>query len=380
MKVVVAIDSFKGSMTSLEAGEAAKRGVQRVYPDAEVCVRPVADGGEGTVEALALGMGGRMEKATVTGPLDRPVECVYGILQDRRTAIIETSGAAGIALVPERERNPMNATTFGVGEVIRDAISKGCRRFIVGLGGSATNDGGAGMLQALGFGLLTQSGEQIPLGAKGLRELAQITDDRALPELRECRFRIACDVNNPLCGERGASAVFGPQKGATPAMISQMDEWLEAYAELAARKYPDADRERAGAGAAGGMGFAFSTFTNAVLESGIKIVLEETWLEDFVKDADIVLTGEGRLDGQTAMGKAPMGVAALAKKHGKPVLAFSGGVTEDARACHAGGIDAYFPIPRGPVTLREAMDRESAERNMTSAVEQAFRLIRCVRR
>ena len=251
MKVVVAIDSFKGSMTSLEAGEAAKRGVQRVYPDAEVCVRPVADGGEGTVEALALGMGGRMEKATVTGPLDRPVECVYGILQDRRTAIIETSGAAGIALVPERERNPMNATTFGVGEVIRDAISKGCRRFIVGLGGSATNDGGAGMLQALGFGLLTQSGEQIPLGAKGLRELAQITDDRALPELRECRFRIACDVNNPLCGERGASAVFGPQKGATPAMISQMDEWLEAYAELAARKYPDADRERAGAGAAG---------------------------------------------------------------------------------------------------------------------------------
>ena len=380
MKVVVAIDSFKGSMTSLEAGEAAKRGVQRVYPDAEVRVRPIADGGEGTVEALALGMGGRMEKTTVTGPMGRPVECAYGILQTSRTAIIETSGAAGIALVPERERNPMNATTFGVGEVIRDAISKGCRRFIVGLGGSATNDGGAGMLQALGFGLLTQSGEQIPLGAKGLRELAQITDDRALPELRECRFRIACDVNNPLCGERGASAVFGPRKGATPAMISQMDEWLEAYAELAARKYPDADRERAGAGAAGGMGFAFSTFTNAVLESGIKIVLEETRLEDFVKDADIVLTGEGRLDGQTAMGKAPMGVAALAKKHGKPVLAFSGGVTEDARACHAGGIDAYFPIPRGPVTLREAMDRESAERNMTSAVEQAFRLIRCVRR
>ena len=376
MKVVVAIDSLKGSLTSLEAGNAIQKGIHCVMPDAEVRVRPLADGGEGTVEALALGMGGRMEKVTVTGPLGKPVECAYGILDESKTAIVEMSGAAGITLVPDQERNPMNTTTYGVGEVIKDAIGKGCRRFIVGIGGSATNDGGIGMLQALGYGMLNENGSQVAFGAKGLEELVEITDTHVLPELKDCTFRIACDVTNPLCGDQGASAIYGPQKGATPAMILQMDKWLNGYAELAAKTFPKANQNQAGTGAAGGLGFAFLTFTNAVLESGIKIVLEETRLEDYMKDADIVITGEGRLDGQTVMGKAPIGVANIAKKYGKPVLAFSGCVTEDARACNGGGIDAYFPILRGVVSLQEAMDHDNAEKNMIATVEQAFRLIK----
>ncbi len=376
MKVVVAIDSLKGSLSSLEAGSAVRQGIQLAIPDAEVDVRPLADGGEGTVEALTLGMGGRLETVTVTGPLGRPVECAYGILDDRKTAIVEMSGAAGITLISEQERNPLYTTTYGVGEVLRDAIGKGCRHFIVGIGGSATNDGGIGMLQALGYGLLNKNGSPVAFGARGLHELAQITDTGVLPELKDCTFRIACDVSNPLCGERGASAVYGPQKGATPAMIRQMDKWLAEYATLTAKSFPKADARKAGTGAAGGLGFAFLAFTNAVLESGVKIVLEETCLEERIQDADIVITGEGRLDGQTVMGKAPIGVATLAKKYDKPVLAFSGCVTEKARACNACGIDAYFPILRDVVSPEEAMNHGNAERNMIATVEQVFRLIR----
>lgn len=376
MKVVVAIDSLKGSLSSLEAGMAIKQGIGRAMPDAEVYVRPLADGGEGTVEALTLGMNGRPEKVTVSGPLGRPVECVYGILEASKTAIVEMSGAAGITLVTDQERNPMNTTTYGVGEVIKDAIRKGCRHFIVGIGGSATNDGGIGMLQALGYGFLDKNGNQISYGAKGLQDLVEITDTNVLPELKECTFRVACDVTNPLCGDKGCSAIYGPQKGATPSMIIQMDKWLGDYAKLAEAKYPNANSLYPGTGAAGGMGFAFLTFTNAVLESGIKIILEETRLEEYVKDADIVVTGEGRLDSQTVMGKAPSGVANIAKKHGKLVLAFAGCVTEDAIACNAGGIDAFFPILRGVVTLQEAMSHDIAETNMINTVEQVFRLIR----
>ena len=313
MKVVVAIDSLKGSLSSLEAGEAIKSGVLKAMPNAEICVRPLADGGEGTVEALALGMGGKLVNVNVTGPLGEPVDCVYGILEESKTAIIEMSGAAGITLVPDSKRNPLHTTTYGVGEVIKDAIAKGCRHFIVGIGGSATNDGGIGMLQALGYGILDKNGNQVPFGAKGLKELETITDDAAIPELKECSFRIACDVTNTLCGEFGCSAVFGPQKGADPAMILQMDKWLASYAKLTSEKYEKADANYPGTGAAGGMGFAFLAYTNAVLESGIKIILEETNLENYVKDADIVITGEGRLDGQTVFGKAPIGVAKIAK-------------------------------------------------------------------
>ena len=375
MKVVVAIDSLKGSLSSIEAGEAIKSGVLKVMPEAEVSVRPLADGGEGTVEALALGMGGKLETVEVTGPLGKKVNCVYGILEESKTAIMEMSGAAGITLVPDAERNPLHTTTYGVGEVIKDAISKGCRHFIVGIGGSATNDGGIGMLQALGYGMLDKDGKQVPFGAKGLKEIETITDDFVIPELKECTFRVACDVTNTLCGELGCSAVFGPQKGADPTMIIQMDKWLAYYAKLTSEKYEKANAKQAGTGAAGGLGFAFLAYTNAILESGIKIILEETKLEEYVKDADIVVTGEGRLDGQTVFGKAPIGVAKIAKKFEKPVIAFSGAVTEDAVACNEHGIDAFFPILRRIQTLQEAMEPSNARDNMAATVEQVFRLM-----
>lgn len=374
MKVVIAIDSFKGSMSSIEAGYALNTGIHRADSSVEVVVKPLADGGEGTVDALVSGMDGVIQSVVVTGPLGTPVSCRYGIIQESKTAVIEMSGAAGITLVPAEKRNPLYTTTYGVGEVIRDAISKGCRRFIVGIGGSATNDGGIGMLQALGYRFLNKEGKSVAFGARGLEELDSITDECVLPELDECEFRVACDVTNILCGEQGCSAVYGPQKGATPSMILQMDKWLEQYAALAKAKYPKADANRAGTGAAGGMGFAFLTFTNARLESGIEIVLEETRLEKYIEEADMVITGEGRLDGQTAMGKAPIGVAKLAKKYGKPVVAFAGSVTKEAVECNKQGIDAFFPIIRRIVTLEEAMAKENAKENLAASAEQMFRL------
>lgn len=374
MKIVMAIDSFKGSLSSMDAGRAAAEGIQRVDPKVQVKVRPLADGGEGTVEALTEGMGGRFCKVSVMGPFGEPVDCEYGILDETKTAIIEMSGAAGITLVPRERLNPLEATTYGVGEVIKDAIGQGCRRFIVGIGGSATNDGGVGMLQALGYDFLDEDGEQIGKGAAALEKLRKISTEHVLPELAECEFHIACDVTNPLCGERGCSAVFGPQKGATPQMIEKMDQWLGEYAKVTQEVFPKADAQYPGTGAAGGLGFAFLAYTPAVLESGIEIVLKELKLEEDIKEADLVITGEGRLDEQTAMGKVPVGVASLAKKYQKPVIAFSGSVTPGARLCNEKGIDAYFPILRSIVTLDEAMERERAWNNMADTAEQAYRL------
>lgn len=374
MKIVMAIDSFKGSLSSMDAGRAAAEGIQRVDPKVQVKVRPLADGGEGTVEALTEGMGGHFCKVSVMGPFGEPVDCEYGILDETKTAIVEMSGAAGITLVPRERLNPLEATTYGVGEVIKDAIGQGCRRFIVGIGGSATNDGGVGMLQALGYDFLDEDGEQIGKGAAALEKLRKISTEHVLPELAECEFHIACDVTNPLCGERGCSAVFGPQKGATPQMIEKMDQWLGEYAKVTQEVFPKADAQYPGTGAAGGLGFAFLAYTPAVLESGIEIVLKELKLEEDIKEADLVITGEGRLDEQTAMGKVPVGVASLAKKYQKPVIAFSGSVTPGARLCNEKGIDAYFPILRSIVTLDEAMERERAWNNMADTAEQAYRL------
>ena len=379
MRAVIAIDSLKGSLSSIEAGQAIAEGIRKADAKADVVIRPLADGGEGTVEALVCGMNGTLQHVKVTGPLGESVVCEYGIIAETKTAVIEMSGAAGITLVPDAKKNPLYTTTYGVGEVIRDAIEKGCRRFIVGVGGSATNDGGIGMLQALGYGFLNKDGQQVPFGATGLKELETITDTYVLPELAECEFKIACDVTNPLCGENGCSAVYGPQKGANPSMIMEMDKWLRYYAALAREKFPKANPNEPGTGAAGGLGFAFLTFTNAVLEPGIKIVLEETKLESYVKGADVVVTGEGRLDFQTAMGKAPVGVAGLAKKFDIPVLAFAGSVTKDATECNKNGIDAFFPILRGISTLEEAMKPENAKQNLTDTAEQAFRLFNICR-
>lgn len=379
MKAVVAIDSFKGSLSSLEAGNAARNGILKADPEAQVIVRPLADGGEGTVEALTIGMGGNIVTVPVTEPLGGKVEAKYGILADGSTAVMEMSQAAGITLVSDDEKNPLKATTRGVGEMILDAISKGCRHFIMGIGGSVTNDGGIGMLQALGFGILDKDGEQVAPGAQGLEKLAAITSANVAPELASCSFRIACDVTNPLCGEQGSSAVFGPQKGADPEMIRQMDGWLADYAKIAKKNFPKADPEYPGTGAAGGLGFAFLTFTNAVLESGIKIVLDETRLEDYIREADIVVTGEGRLDGQTVMGKAPVGVAEIAKRYNKKVVAFAGSVAKDGGACNEHGIDAFFPILRGICTLQEAMDKDTAAQNLAGTAEQVFRLAKAMK-
>ena len=375
MRVVVAIDSFKGSMSSLEAGEAISKGIRNAHKDAEVEIRPLADGGEGTVEALSIGMGGGLINVDVTGPVGRKVNAVYGIVDSSKTAIIEMSQAAGITLVSGDEKNPLYTTTFGVGELIKDAINKGCRHFVVGIGGSATNDCGIGMLQALGYEFLDKEGKQVGFGASGVRDIVSIRDENVIKELSECYFRVACDVNNPLCGDLGCSAIYGPQKGATKEMVADMDGWLKSYSKIVKEKYPDADCEYPGTGAAGGLGYAFFNFTNSKLESGIKIVLDETKLEEYVKDADIVVTGEGRLDHQTVMGKAPVGVANIAKKYNKKVIAFSGSVTEDAGVCNEHGIDAFFPILRRIVTLEEAMQTDTAKKNLTDTAEQVFRLL-----
>ena len=375
MKVFVAIDSFKGSLSSMQAGNAVKEAVLQVDPGAEVTVLPIADGGEGTVEALCAGLGGELQEVTVSGPLGDPVKAQYCILPDGKTAVMEMSAAAGITLIPASSRNPMLTTTYGVGEIIADAISRGCRHFIVGIGGSATNDGGVGMLSALGFRFLDGKGEPISAGAAGLEKLASICLDEVLPQLKECTFRIACDVTNPLCGEKGCSAVYGPQKGADQEMIRKMDAWLNRYADLVSSVFPGADKEYPGVGAAGGLGFAFRSFLNGELQSGIQIILDEIKVEKYIKNADIVVTGEGRLDYQTVMGKAPVGIANIAKKHGKKVIAFSGCLGENAAVCNDHGIDAFFPILPGVMTLDEAMNPETAYDNLRNTAVQVFRLM-----
>lgn len=380
MKIVIAIDSLKGSMTSIEAGSAIKEGILTVYPDADIIIKPLADGGEGTVEALVAGMNGTEVTVPVTGPLGERVFCTYGILEQSRTAIIEMAGAAGLPLVPEDQKNPMNTTTFGVGEVIRDAIEKGCRDFIVGIGGSATNDGGIGMLEALGFVFRNQEGQLVGGAGRDLLNIASLDPSGALPELKDCRFRIACDVNNPLCGELGASAVYGPQKGADPEMVSILDAALARFARITRETLGKDVANVPGTGAAGGLGYAFLAYLNGKLEPGIDIILDEIHLEQDVKNADFVITGEGKLDFQTAMGKAPIGVAKLAKKYGASVLAFAGGTTEDAWKCNEEGIDAYFSILRLPMAVEKAMEPETARGNMVCAAEQAFRLIRAARK
>ena len=381
MKVAIAIDSFKGSLSSVAAGNAAAEGVRRVFPDAECRVRPLADGGEGTVDALVAGLGGELKRVTVTGPAGKPTDAKYGLLPDG-TAVMEMAEAAGITLVSGEEKNPLYTTTYGVGEMILDAVKNGAKTFVIGIGGSATNDGGAGMLQALGFRLLDAEGNDIPRGGAALAKLAKIEPppeplNRLTAE--PLNFRIACDVKNPLCGPNGASAVFGPQKGATPEMVAELDAALAHFAEIAnstVRLRLPTTPNTPGAGAAGGLGFAFKAFLGAELVPGVDLILDETRLEDFVKDVDIVITGEGRLDGQTVMGKAPIGVARLAKKHGKRVLAFSGILGDGVEQVNEAGIDAYFPILRKLVTLDEALDVKNAAANLTATVEQAFRLLK----
>ncbi len=374
MKIVVAIDSFKGSLSSACAAAAVKEGALAACPTAEVFISPLADGGEGTAEAITEALRGEKFSLTVTGPLGAPVEATYGFMAETQTAVMEMAEAAGITLIKQEERDPHRATTYGVGEMIRHAMAKGARRFIIGIGGSATNDGGVGMLTALGFSFLDKDGEPIPMGARGLASLHTVQKENALPLLKDCSFLVACDVTNPLCGEQGCSAVYGPQKGVSPKEVPLMDGWLSSYAEKAKTLFPHADPEFPGSGAAGGLGFAFRTYLNATLRSGVSLVLDTTRLRDSIKDADLVITGEGRLDGQSVMGKAPVGVAKLAKEFCKPVVAFSGCIGDGARLCNQHGIDAFFPVLQAPCSLAEAINAENAYRNLKATAEQAVRL------
>ena len=376
MKVVVAIDSFKGSLTSIEAGMAAKEGILKAHPDANVVVKPLADGGEGTTDALIAGLGGERIDLTVTGPLGTPVNAHYGYLAEKNTAILEMAAAAGIILVRESEKNPLTVTTYGVGEMIADAMERGIRNFIIGIGGSATNDGGLGMLQALGAECVAENGLQVAYGAYGLKQLKHMTVEKFMPELKECEFSIICDVGNTLTGKNGSSYVYARQKGASDAEIRQMDVWMQNYVEIAKKINPLADENYPGCGAAGGLGFCFLTFLNAKLMPGAEFILRKTRLEEYIKNSDLVITGEGCLDGQTVMGKAPIGVARFAKKYKKPVIAFSGCVKDGAQACNEYGIDAYFPILRSIVSYEEAMDKQNAAISLQRTCEQVFRLIK----
>lgn len=374
MKVVISIDSFKGSMTSMEAGYAVRDGILKANKEAQIIVKPLADGGEGTTEALTEGLGGKKITINVTGPMKNIVKATYGILSDNKTAIMEMAQAAGITLIPN-EKNPLEATTYGVGKMIKNAIEKGCRKFIIGIGGSATNDGGIGMLQALGVEFLDSSDKKVGEGAKALEKIANISLKNMLPELKQCEFQIACDVNNPLCGTNGATYIYGPQKGVTEELLTIIESGMINYADVTKKVLKKDLSNVAGTGAAGGLGFAFLSFLNAKLIPGIELVLDTINLEESIANADIVVTGEGRMDAQTAMGKAPIGVAKRAKKYNCKVIAFAGSVTQDATKCNEAGIDAFFPIVRGITTLEEAMENKTAKQNLTDTAEQVFRLL-----
>ena len=375
MKVVIAIDSLKGSLSSMEAGMAIKDGILAAKPDAEVIVKPLADGGEGTTDALIEGMNGERIDLTVTGPMHTPVDAYYGYLKDTNTAVMEMASAAGITLVPDSEKNPLLATSYGVGEMINDAIQRGCRNFIIGIGGSVTNDGGIGMLKALGVRFLDENGEDAGEGGQALAKVARIDVSGMNPLLKECHIQVACDVNNPLCGENGSTYVYGPQKGVTEDMKKTLDEAMAHFARVTSETLENDYMNTPGAGAAGGLGYAFLAYIGATLTPGIELILDAVGLEEELSGANVVVTGEGRLDFQTAMGKAPVGVARLAKKYNAKVIAFAGSVTKEATACNKEGIDAFFPILRGVCTLAEAMDPVAARNNMTATVEQVFRLL-----
>ena len=366
MKIVIAPDSYKESLSALEVAQAVEAGFRQVFPDADYVLVPVADGGEGTVDAMVAATGGRKETVTVSGPLGEPVEAFYGLTGDGDTAVIEMAAASGLALVPPDRRNPLLTSSRGTGELIRAALDAGARRFILGIGGSATNDGGAGMVQALGVRLLDLEGRELDGSGGDLARLERIDVSALDPRLAECRIEVACDVDNPLTGARGASAVFGPQKGATPEMVQALDANLARLARIVGRDLGVAVDTVPGAGAAGGMGAAMLAFFGATLKPGIEIVTAAVDLDTHVRDADLVITGEGRIDFQTVHGKTPIGVARVAKRHGKPVIGIAGSLGAEVGVVHAHGIDAVFSVLGKPCTLDEALRDAAANVELTA--------------
>lgn len=377
MKIVIAIDSFKGSLSSIDAGEITASAIRDVSKNVDVKIFPLADGGEGTVDALTEGLNGKIISTEVTGPLGNKIKSRYGIIPASKTAVIEMADAAGITLVPAEKRNPLHTTTYGLGELILQAANDGCREFIIGIGGSATNDCGLGMLTALGVKFLRADGSSVGIYGGDLKDVATVDIKNMAAILRECKFRIACDVTNPLYGEKGCSAVYGPQKGATSEIVRAMDGYIKNFADTVERQLHLTGAEMSGAGAAGGLGYAFHAFLNGKLEPGIDLVLDAIKISDALATADFVITGEGRLDFQTAMGKAPVGVAKLAKKINPnvKVIAVCGAATPEAVEVNSNGIDAYFPILHAVTTLEDALEFEAAKLNLYQTVTQIFRLI-----
>ena len=374
MKVVIAPQAFKGSISALEAAEAMSDGVKRVVGDAQTVLVPVADGGDGTLETLVQGSGGEIRSAEVTEPLGERIVAQWGAMGDGRTAVIEMARTSGLALVRPDRCNPLIATTYGLGQAIGQALDAGFRKFIIGIGGSATNDAGAGMAQALGISLLDAGGRDLPFGGAALARLDRIDMERLDPRARQSQIQVACDVSNVLTGPEGASAIYGPQKGATPEMVAQLDEALLHFASVVKRDLGSDIKDVPGAGAGGGLGGGLIAFLHGELRAGVDIVLDTVALDDHLEGADLVITGEGCLDRQTLYNKAPIGVAERAKARNIPVIAISGSLGDGYGEIHNRGIDAAAAITRAPMSLDESF--EQAEELVAATTEEALRFMR----
>ncbi|HWJ02426.1 MAG TPA: glycerate kinase [Verrucomicrobiae bacterium] len=371
-KIVVAPDSFKGSLNALGVARALERGIHRVDGGIDTRLVPMADGGEGTVEALVAAAGGKIVPATVTGPLGKPVDSFFGVLGDGETAVIEMAAASGLPLVPPAERNPLYTTTFGTGELIKLALEMGMRKLIIGVGGSATNDGGTGMAAALGIRFLDQAGNELPPGGGYLDGLHSLDMSGLDARIKEADIKVACDVTNPLCGPTGASRIYGPQKGACPDKVETLDKNLAHFSDVVHRELGKDLKDMPGAGAAGGLGFGLVAFLNAKLLPGVQIVLEAANIDELVRGADLVITGEGQTDQQTLFGKAPVGVAEVADKYGVPVVCISGGLGQDYELLYKKGFTSLFSIVEGPMSLDQAM--KDAGPLLERAAERVLRL------
>lgn len=374
VKIVIAPDSFKESLSAIEVACAIEAGFRMVYPFAKYVKIPVADGGEGTVQAMVDATNGHLVKAHVKNPLGKDIASFYGILGDNQTAVIEMAAACGLDLLKEHEKNPFNTSTYGFGELIVHALDKGIRNFIFGLGGSATNDAGVGMLQALGVKFYNHRHEEIGFGAKFIKEMLNIDSSHLDKRLEECTINVACDVTNPLCGPQGASHTFGKQKGATAQMREELDNSLNHFANLCETKFNTQTQQTQGSGAAGGLGFALMTFLHVNLQSGIDVVLKQIHLEEELKDASLVITGEGKMDAQTVYGKTPVGVALLAKKYDIPVIAICGALEEGYETVYEHGIDAVFDTTLKVSELSSVL--KNAKQNLQSTSRNIARVLK----
>lgn len=372
MKIVIAMDSFKGSASSLEAGAAVKKGIQAGMSEfQEIEILPVADGGEGTVEAFIAGTSGSIKTETVTGPFGKPIKATYGLLEDK--AILEVAETSGIMLVKKAELNPWQATTYGLGELLRTLIKKGQRNFLIGLGGSATNDGGMGMLQALGYRFLNKNGETVFRSVCDMEHMTLVDDSQVPEELQQCHFVIASDVTNPLCGEQGATAIYGPQKGVKQTDIAKFDASLQHFAKITEDYLKKDFSQATGAGAAGGLGFAILAYLKGEVHSGFQLLSAEKQFEEKIKNSDLVITGEGRLDAQSVMGKVPSALAKITQKYNKPLIAIAGSTSEDAYQCNDCGIDAFFSIIHSIGTEAELLQPAITKESIQQTAEQLFR-------